>query len=185
MSRWGGGSPPRSAIRTGEAGNAPSSTRTWGSGGTCTCPRTRTATDVSRGRSSSLRRWRCPRTRSWRGAALGGLAETYFAIADRDADGSIDAAEFADFTRGHCPTLSDASLAEAFGRLDTDGDGRLPRRTPRGTRRLLGGQRPGRARELDLRRPAAHGLSLAPAPSTRRGRPPTPLLPPGISKPVA
>ncbi|MGA4539823.1 EF-hand domain-containing protein [Uniformispora flossi] len=59
------------------------------------------------------------------GAALGGLAETYFAIADRDADGSIDAAEFADFTRGHCPTLSDASLAEAFGRLDTDDDGRL------------------------------------------------------------
>ncbi|MDT0609053.1 EF-hand domain-containing protein [Streptomyces lancefieldiae] len=58
-------------------------------------------------------------------ATLGKLAETYLAIADIDQDGRISPDEFLAFQRGHFPRLSEESAAEAFGHLDTDGDGVL------------------------------------------------------------
>ncbi|MFF6793704.1 EF-hand domain-containing protein [Streptomyces filamentosus] len=58
-------------------------------------------------------------------AALGGIAETYLQIADLDKDGRISPAEFLAFQRGHFPGLTEESAAEAFGHLDTDGDGVL------------------------------------------------------------
>ncbi|MFC8173970.1 EF-hand domain-containing protein [Streptomyces sp. NPDC057242] len=57
--------------------------------------------------------------------ALGRIAETYLQIADIDQDGRIGPAEFLAFQRGHFPGLTEESAAEAFHRLDTDGDGAL------------------------------------------------------------
>ncbi|MEV6279333.1 EF-hand domain-containing protein [Nocardia sp. NPDC051832] len=58
-------------------------------------------------------------------ATVGALAEAFLAIADTDADGSVDPAEFTAFQRGHFPGLTDAEAQQAFSHLDTDGDGRL------------------------------------------------------------
>ncbi|WP_254406296.1 EF-hand domain-containing protein [Streptomyces sp. AC627_RSS907] len=58
-------------------------------------------------------------------ATLGKLAETYLAIADIDQDGRVSPDEFLAFQRGHFPRLSEERAAEAFGHLDTDGDGVL------------------------------------------------------------
>jgi Ca2+-binding EF-hand superfamily protein len=59
------------------------------------------------------------------GAALGGLAETYLAIADINQDGQISPEEFLAFQRGHFPELTETMAAEAFSHLDIDGDGVL------------------------------------------------------------
>ncbi|MEU7295205.1 EF-hand domain-containing protein [Streptomyces exfoliatus] len=56
---------------------------------------------------------------------LGGLADTYLAIADINRDGQIDPAEFLAFQRGHFPRFTEEEAAEAFARLDTDGNGML------------------------------------------------------------
>ncbi|MGV9674871.1 EF-hand domain-containing protein [Nocardia sp. NPDC003482] len=58
-------------------------------------------------------------------ATVGALADAFLAIADTDADGTVDPAEFLAFQRGHFPNLSEAEIHEAFTHLDTDGDGRL------------------------------------------------------------
>ncbi|GHF38063.1 EF-hand domain-containing protein [Streptomyces griseosporeus] len=56
---------------------------------------------------------------------LGRLAETYLQIADIDQDGRISPGEFLAFQRGHFPGLTEENAAEAFSRLDSDGDGTL------------------------------------------------------------
>ncbi len=58
-------------------------------------------------------------------AALGTLAETYLEIADLDRDGRISPGEFFAFQQGHFPGLTEDRAAEAFARLDVDGDGEL------------------------------------------------------------
>jgi Ca2+-binding EF-hand superfamily protein len=58
-------------------------------------------------------------------ASLGRLAETYLRIADIDQDGLIGPSEFLAFQRGHFPAFSEDDAAEAFSRLDADGDGVL------------------------------------------------------------
>ncbi|MER6117812.1 EF-hand domain-containing protein [Streptomyces sp. NPDC001743] len=58
-------------------------------------------------------------------ATLGRLAETYLSIADINQDGQISPAEFLAFQRGHFPLFSEEEAAEAFARLDTDGNGML------------------------------------------------------------
>ncbi|MEV0676499.1 EF-hand domain-containing protein [Actinosynnema sp. NPDC050436] len=59
------------------------------------------------------------------GAGVGALAEAFLDIADTDADGRVGPAEFLVFQRGHFPGLTDEDATEAFGHLDTDGDGHL------------------------------------------------------------
>jgi Ca2+-binding EF-hand superfamily protein len=58
-------------------------------------------------------------------ASVGALAEAFLAIADTDVDGRVNPTEFFLFQRGHFPGLTEAEAAEAFGHLDTDGDGHL------------------------------------------------------------
>lgn len=58
-------------------------------------------------------------------ATVGALAEAFLNIADTNADGTVTPAEFLAFQRGHFPGLTEAEAAEAFGHLDTDGDGLL------------------------------------------------------------
>jgi hypothetical protein len=58
---------------------------------------------------------------------LGGLASTFFELADNDADGRVDREEFWAFQHGHFPELTRADLGEAFDHLDTDRDGYLSR----------------------------------------------------------
>ncbi|CCH29486.1 EF-hand domain-containing protein [Actinosynnema sp. NPDC047251] len=58
-------------------------------------------------------------------AGLGALAEAFLDIADTDADGRVGPAEFLVFQRGHFPGLTEDEATEAFGHLDSDGDGHL------------------------------------------------------------
>ncbi|MFF8955609.1 EF-hand domain-containing protein [Streptomyces sp. NPDC014894] len=58
---------------------------------------------------------------------LGALAEAFLAVADTDGDETVDGEEFFVFQRGHFPALTRGQAAEAFRRLDRDGDGRLSR----------------------------------------------------------
>ncbi|MER5771744.1 EF-hand domain-containing protein [Streptomyces sp. NPDC001985] len=58
-------------------------------------------------------------------ATLGALAEAFLAVADTDGDGAVDGEEFFAFQHGHFPGLARQDAAEAFRRLDRDGDGRL------------------------------------------------------------
>ncbi|MEO3977675.1 EF-hand domain-containing protein [Streptomyces sp. CAU 1734] len=60
-------------------------------------------------------------------ASLGALAEAFLAVADTDGDGRVDAEEFFAFQYGHFPGLTRQDAAEAFRRLDRDGDGALSR----------------------------------------------------------
>jgi len=59
--------------------------------------------------------------------ALGGLAGTFFELADADRDGRVDREEFWAFQHGHFPELTRADLGVAFEYLDTDRDGYLSR----------------------------------------------------------
>lgn len=58
-------------------------------------------------------------------SALGGLADRIMAIADRDGNGTIDLAEYTAFVRGQAPGLTPERVAEAFARMDLDGNGHL------------------------------------------------------------
>ena len=58
-------------------------------------------------------------------ALLGGLAEAFLAIADADRDGRVGLDEFFHFQRGHFAGFSREQAAEAFAKLDRDGDGCL------------------------------------------------------------
>ncbi|MCM2393249.1 EF-hand domain-containing protein [Streptomyces albipurpureus] len=60
-------------------------------------------------------------------STLGALAEAFLAVADTDGDETVDAEEFFAFQHGHFPTLTRPQAAEAFRRLDRDGDGALSR----------------------------------------------------------
>ena len=56
---------------------------------------------------------------------LGGLAEAFLDIADADGDGRVELDEFFHFQRGHFPDFTREQAAEAFAKLDQDGDGCL------------------------------------------------------------
>jgi hypothetical protein len=62
-----------------------------------------------------------------RQSTLGGLAATFFELADIDGDGKVNSGEFWAFQHGHFPDLVRADLEEAFAHLDDDGDGYLTR----------------------------------------------------------
>jgi hypothetical protein len=58
---------------------------------------------------------------------LGGLASTFFELADADRDGRVNREEFWAFQHGHFPELTRADLGVAFDYLDADRDGYLSR----------------------------------------------------------
>ncbi|WP_170177556.1 EF-hand domain-containing protein [Thermomonospora umbrina] len=56
---------------------------------------------------------------------LGGLADAVMAVADRDDNGTISLPEYTAFIHGHAPGLPSDQVAQAFARLDVDGNGRI------------------------------------------------------------
>ncbi|MQY06697.1 EF-hand domain-containing protein [Actinomadura macrotermitis] len=56
---------------------------------------------------------------------LGGLADAVMAVADRDRNGTISLTEYTAFVHGHAPGLPSDQIAQAFARLDRDGDGQI------------------------------------------------------------
>src|SRR5262249_40587921 len=117
--------PHRSATHQARMLSDGSSTRTCGSGASCTCP-----TSLAAGRRS-------PRTRFLASTStlatdpaaarvtVGALAEAFLAIADADGDGRVSPPEFRAFQGGHFPHLTEVNANEAFAHLDTDDDGHL------------------------------------------------------------